>query len=225
MSLVPVLETAAQKALRIPEIVAMIAEALCEDDLDRRRKHRLKRFIRVNRVWFDAGVRLLWRNMNDQFLPDLVGIFFKIDPPRRPIYAAFIQDAAINLERAKDPVRWQLLRHIDFPMLRMLRVDLMVPYYKKLPLLGKHIVRVVHLENFCSPQVTTHMTRNVIKQCLESFPDLQELHFRYPAQDRIRGRALETGKTIFKMLEDAGFEKVYGLESPYKEACFRRATS
>ncbi|KAK8036263.1 hypothetical protein PG993_008877 [Apiospora rasikravindrae] len=168
MSLVPASETAAQKALRIPEIVAMIAEELHDGALPRHREPRLENFIHVNRLWFNSGVHLLWRRQLYWDWLNLVDIFLKIHPSRRPFYAAFIEYASINIEQTADAVPMQLFHHIDFPMLKELHINIMNPHCTQLPLLGKHNIRTVRILSGAVFNCKARMIREVIEQCLVS---------------------------------------------------------
>ncbi|KAK8045784.1 hypothetical protein PG996_013848 [Apiospora saccharicola] len=116
-------ETAMQKALRLPEIVGMIAELLHEDGLVRARiTPSLGNFVLVNQLWFDCAIHLLWRHISDWYGRNLVDILQNVHPSRRSFYAAFVHDATIGTEFHRETLRLKLLSEVEFPMLRQLRV-------------------------------------------------------------------------------------------------------
>ncbi|KAK8137299.1 hypothetical protein PG984_005239 [Apiospora sp. TS-2023a] len=169
MSAGPSTETAMQKALRLPEIVGMIAEALHDDDLVRASvTPSLGSFVLVNPLWFDCAVHLLWRHISDWYGRNLLDIFEKVDPSRRSFYAAFVQDATIVTELHHETIRRKLLSEVEFPMLRELRVETTDDFWlhNRIPALGKNAVREVDIVDRGTSQGKAFKTPRMITQCL-----------------------------------------------------------
>ncbi|KAK7998961.1 hypothetical protein PG991_014636 [Apiospora marii] len=169
MSLVPRTKTATQKALRLPEIVAMIAEALYDDAVVRGAKPiALRSFILVNRLWFNSAIRLLWRHLRNWDNCSLVDIFQKVHLSRRSFYAAFLQDACVRLERRPDKQRVLLLSEVEFPVLKELSIILGDDFHEcQLPILGKHVI--THLNfRYCDARAGERLiTPVLITKCFE----------------------------------------------------------
>lgn len=173
MSLVYGTDTAAQKALRLAEIVALIAEELYDDVVTCGDSPlTLRSFIHVNHLWFDSAIHLLWRHLSDCYDRDLVGIFQLIHPSRHSFYAAFVQDACVKMEYPSDKALVNFLRKVEFPMLKRLRVDWDGDWRRiQIPVLGRNAIKEVNLlHQSYTFRSSARMMQDMFGQCLVSLP-------------------------------------------------------
>lgn len=136
----PDTETAAQRALSIPDILGQIFEAIAKRwgqkctvletgatvyHLWPHARMTLSRCARVNTIWFCESTRLLWQYPDFRYLNNLSLLLRRVSPARINLYAASVQlgfMAPLSLNRL--PEENNALDGVVFSRIRLLRLHL-----------------------------------------------------------------------------------------------------
>ncbi|KAI5298456.1 hypothetical protein KEM55_003370 [Ascosphaera atra] len=133
MGKVELLETAAQRALRIPEIVEnVLAQVLpphpvckCPPRLE---LHSLQACACVNKLWNAWATEKLWWNPCFSQGDDIMRALLRVEPSRRQLYASLIEEgimSTIVLLRVQSTV--PEMASLKFPRLRAVRLMVWFP--------------------------------------------------------------------------------------------------